>query len=865
MSDILSFLIWYLSISLIGLVSLPISFRLFPKLASRGYAFIRPISLLFWGYLFWILGSLGVLQNNIGGVLTAFVLIGFLSFILFRKPVRMEIGIWLKDNWKTILAIEILFFVTFALWTVVRAANPQAAYTEKPMELAFINSILKSDTFPPQDPWLSGYSISYYYFGYVLISMLIRVTGVSASIAFNLSSSLWFAMTAAGAYGIVYDLIMAWKRDRKTVQSSVAAERSKLLAQLGGFLGPFYVLIISTLEGVFEFLYSGGVFWKAGADGILSSKFWSWLAIKELDVAPMQPFSWIPARPTGWMWWRGSRVLQDISMNGGNIEVIGEFPFFSYLLSDLHPHLLAMPFCLLALALCLNIFLGGMKDKFRFPVSLKWVLSWETWGATLIIGSLLFLNTWDFPIYAGLLTIVLIFGQVKNFGWHWRRLKEFLFTILYFGICGVILFLPFFLGFQSQAGGVLPSLEYMTRGIHFWIMFGVFLSLILVWLIYQIREKSIPFLPSKSIKFSLILFVGLFISSVLVGIFLLNLAQIGSAWSVSSNSYIAAIGQKMILGGQAFSGLHGGFSTLAVIQQAVSRRILAPGTWITLLLLLTLTLGLLLGSTKKHHLTSKLDEEEDSEDTQKPNPKVFILILILIGIGLTTFPEFYYLRDQFGSRMNTIFKFYFQTWLFWGIAAAFASVELLSVLRRSKFVVFSIFWIALMLGGLAYPIVMVWDKTEHFSPKTWTLDGNNYLLQNTPDEYLAFKWLDNAKVGIVAEAIGGSYTDYARVSTRTGLPTVLGWPGHESQWRGGGTEMGSRSADIATLYETASDAEMSIILEKYNIRYVFIGNLERATYRISELKFDNNLSLVYENGSVKIYEVPNRFGGISLD
>ena len=113
---------------------------------------------------------------------------------------------------KSILTIELLFFVLFVFWTLIRGMNPEVAYTEKPMELAFINSILRSPAFPPQDPWLSGYAISYYYFGYVLIAMLTRVTGVASAIAFNLSSALWFSLTAIAAYGIVFDLVKVWQQ-----------------------------------------------------------------------------------------------------------------------------------------------------------------------------------------------------------------------------------------------------------------------------------------------------------------------------------------------------------------------------------------------------------------------------------------------------------------------------------------------------------------------------------------------------------------------------------------------------------------------------------------------------------------------------
>jgi uncharacterized membrane protein len=206
--------------------------------------------------------------------------------------------------------------------------------------------------------------------------------------------------------------------------------------------------------------------------------------------------------------------------------------------------------------------------------------------------------------------------------------------------------------------------------------------------------------------------------------------------------------------------------------------------------------------------------------------------------------------------MNTIFKFYFQGWIFWALAAAFISVELFTTLKRWRYVAFSILWTGLAIGGLAYPVLMVLNKTNDFRPAVWTLDGNEYIARYSPDEYAAIQWLSERNVGIVAEAIGGSYTDYARVSTRTGFPTVLGWPGHESQWRGGANEMGSRYEDIQRLYETNVADEAMTIVKQYNIHYIYLGNLERILYKVDQAKLDSMLDTIYSNSSVNINEDP---------
>ncbi len=105
------------------------------------------------------------------------------------------------------LATEALFLLVFVAWSAFRAYNPDIAGTEKPMEFAFINGVLSSPLLPPQDPWLSGYGISYYYFGYVMLAALIRLTGVLPEIGFNLGVAMWYALVMTSAFGIVYTLV----------------------------------------------------------------------------------------------------------------------------------------------------------------------------------------------------------------------------------------------------------------------------------------------------------------------------------------------------------------------------------------------------------------------------------------------------------------------------------------------------------------------------------------------------------------------------------------------------------------------------------------------------------------------------------
>ena len=473
----IAFTSWYFIISLLGWLTFPLAYALFPALADKGYTLSRAAGLLIWGYIFWLLASLGIAQNDMGGILLALAfIIGLSAFSIFNRKSetvnrKSEIVDFLKSNLPLILTTEILFFAAFAFLAFVRSANPELVSTEKPMELAFINGILRSPTFPPQDPWLSGYAISYYYFGYVMTAMLARLSGITGSMAHNLMTSLIFALGAVGSYGILYNLLS---------QSSTVNRKSSIGSAL---LAPLFLLLVSNFEALLEVLHRLGLFWVKNAAGEYTSAFWKWLDMKELSSPPTLPFQFMPDRYL-W-WWRASRVIQDYDMRHNPLEVIDEFPFFSFLLGDLHPHVLAIPFGLLAIAVALNLFLGGWRGQINFPWGARLHISYAGFlFSALVIGGLAFLNTWDILIAAALIVGSYVFWRANEDGWRWDRLEDVFLLGLPLGVVSILLYFPFYLGFSSQAGGILPNLMYSTRGAHLWVMWGTLLIPIFAYLIH---------------------------------------------------------------------------------------------------------------------------------------------------------------------------------------------------------------------------------------------------------------------------------------------------------------------------------------------------------------------------------------------
>ncbi|MBA4420775.1 MAG: hypothetical protein C0391_06480 [Anaerolinea sp.] len=836
------FSVWYLVVGVLGFLGLPFIQYLLPNLKDKGYSFSRALGLLLGSFIFWLLTSFHILQNDVGGILAALIIFVLAGILISRKkPINAFLEVW-RTGKGYILISEGLFLFLFLALAVLRAANPNITGTEKPMELAFINSILNSPSFPPADPWLAGYSISYYYFGYVISALLIKLTYVPSGVGFNLMVSLVFALTGVGMYGLAYNIITAdgiqnWLHKNKTTKSSF----STLLLPL---FAPLFTLVISNFEGLLEFFHARGLFWTSNAEGLLESGFWKWLDIQELTQSPIQPFSWVPSRPAGIIWWRASRVLSDYNLTGSQLEIIDEFPFFSFLLADLHPHVLALPFAILMLAISLNLILSPKQGGFSLlgieihNTPIQFIVN------TVLLGGMAFLNTWDFPIYLALFLAAHLLTRIAR---QVRFREELLKTaslavLMVFG--AVIFYLPFYVGFSSQAGGIIPSFIFSTRGVHFWVMFGPLLIPIFLCIAYLVIKPRQWSGLGKATLISL----GTFFLITLIGLGLGMLIASAGQWL---DGIPGQLGAKLKEAGNVFVSIQGASeaSSLQLFKIAIGRRLSAPGTWVTMLLL-----GIGITKLIITWLPRKQDDYQLQEQDTGFNPAfLFYLLIILAGIFLTLVPEYFYLRDQFGWRMNTIFKFYYQTWIMWSLAAGVSIYFLWVGINGFHGVVVKFIIVLVVAGGLAYPVIGIAATTGNVKISDLDLDGTSYMRRYNPDEAEAIEWLQQAEYGVVLEAVGGSYSGYARVATLTGQPNLLGWPGHESQWRGGGEEMGSRQSDIETIYSTPDWQEASSLLDAYTVNYIYIGELERSTYRLDDDKFVKNLVSVFQNNSVVIY------------
>ncbi|MGD2144951.1 MAG: DUF2298 domain-containing protein [Anaerolineae bacterium] len=840
--------VWWLLIQILGLAALPLAYRIFRWVPGRGYAFVKPLGLLMTSFILWIGTSLGYLRNTVSGILVAISMTAGISlWFYFRQTEEGDQHLlsFLSEHRDMVLVVEAMFAAGLACWAVLRAYAPDKIMSsggEKFMEIAFLNAILRSPTFPPHDPWLSSFAISYYHFGYVMMALLTRLSGVASGVGFDLYDALLFALTATGAFGVVYGLVAGHK----------PADSSDGAALRCGALASLFVAVMGNLEGVLEAVY---------AKGILPDAFWQWMDIPDLVQAGRVTGSWYPGH--GWWWWRASRVIRDRNLLGEPMPLnpIDEFPFFSFLLGDNHPHVLALPFALLAIGLAYNLLRrqwctsSGVQSQAMWwnPVRQAFDGDWSLFvGYAVALGALGFLNTWDFPIYAALTVLAYGLGRRACTGESLGLvLRQMVVLGMSLTLAGVVLYFPFYVSFSSQAGGVLPYLLPPTRLAQYLVMFGPFIFVAAWFLLAKLLTKGdtdgalISAMRSWAVVAAVPLVVLILATSLAVA------AKPGRQFiqGVLSDPQI-----------QQIVGSAGAGPALKAIALA---RLRDP--W------LFLTLSLLIGVATVHVLRPG---RRRSRSHHFAPSEQFAALLFVCGLGLTFTVEFVYLRDTFGVRMNTIFKFYYQAWVMLGCASAYGVWWVLSRPgTRPSATVRKAF-----LGGTAlltaatmvYPAMATFSRAEGFRNPP-NLNGTVNVARNHPDDWAAIDWLRSHARGtpVILEAPGRSYNYEGRISAFTGYPAVLGWALHESQWRGSYVEQGKREPDIKAIYTAKSNQQALDLLRKWDVDIVVVGQPERRYVEelCSEsdrqcepgqalMKFRRFLDPVFEQGQTTLYRVP---------
>ena len=410
------------------------------------------------------------------------------------------------------------------------------------------------------------------------------------------------------------------------------------------------------------------------------------------------------------------------------------------------------------------------------------------------LGFLFPSNSWDFPIYFGLTFLILLTFYYGRYIYNknlTNSVAGFFGTFLLISVFSLLPYLPFYLSFKPQAAGGFDFVG--------------------------------PELRTEVDKF-LILF-GLFL-------FLVFSFLIGRLNSGRKIGYFI-----LWIGISAF------FSTAWSIPLLV-----------TLFPLLALSLFSFL------------------KELPERSPAGFASFLIAAAAFIALLCEIIYLDDPIQgnyARMNTVFKFYMHLWIFLAIAASYSYYYLNSRYRTEPVndlllkgdygkKIWTASLVLLVISCAVFPVVSTFTRIEDMKAEP-ALDGMEYMKELDRGDYNAIKWIQENIKGtpVILEAAEdySSYTYTSRVSANTGLPTVLGWARHERFWGRNREDAKTRIEDVRSIYCTGSEKKALELMHKYNISYVYIGNLERQMYHEKLNKFENKtyFELVYQ-GSVQIYK-----------
>ena len=454
--DFQDFFVWWFMILGLGIISMPLTMIFFHRFQDSGWIFSKAIGIAFSGWFMWYLSSIKWMkfsESNTRVTVFLFFLCNLAVLFLQIKKLRekqkqplpdlQEEKRGIRERLLSIMTEELLFYILLLLWVYIRTFRPEAYGTEKFMNYGFMSSMMRTEYFPPKDFWLSGTNLNYYYFGQYLSTYLTKLSGLTVPKTYNLMMMLLPSLSFVMSASIAFELSKLYFK-RKTV--SLRKKR-----------------VLSTVS--------------AGLSGI---------AVTFASNLHYPIFAWVMPKIKGFLglelndyWFANS--TRYIGYNPETADkTIHEFPAYSFVLGDLHAHVINLMFVFTVLALLIaylqhrSFWMDKTLEK-QTVKSWSWkkeVFSKEVWLLGFFIGLFHMTNYWDFPIYYVVAGAILLFsnGIFQSF-----RIKA-LFTTAIQGVLVLVIAnlvcLPFTLSFD-QISSVFNIAMSATPVYQFIILWGL--------------------------------------------------------------------------------------------------------------------------------------------------------------------------------------------------------------------------------------------------------------------------------------------------------------------------------------------------------------------------------------------------------
>jgi YYY domain-containing protein len=845
----LGVIVWYLCVGILGLLTYPLLRLTLPGLADKGYPLARTAGMVILAYLTWLAGSLNIPFSRL--TITIVILVIAIAGLYLAYRQRDE----LKQEWHSkrnyFLVVEGLALAFFLFFLFVRLGNPDLWHPykggEKPMDFSYFNAVLKSTIFPPYDPWYAGGYMNYYYWGYVFVGVLVKWLGIVPSFAYNLILPTLFSLVALGAFCVGFNLSQlkntksGKEEDPPPIdedESPPAAHHRSYLIGLAAALGMAGLGNLGTLR-----MIAKG--WEQlGIQGGLTDSTPFFTRVVGLFAGLGQVLfhgAHMPYALADW-YWIPSRAIPAPN----DVEPITEFPIFTFLYADLHAHMIAMAIAMLAVAWAVAVLMGKAH--------------WQSLAAGvgaifiggLAIGALYPTNLSDIYTYLPIGMVVLgyslfRYADITRIAWLPRApatLKRLSLAVLAAVLLAVVsyeLFLPYRLWYAQPYSSVIPWNGGHTPLVSYLTHWGLFLFVIVSWMVWETREWMAN-TPLSSLH-KLEKYSGL----IILGVALLLVACLLLSVKIPNIETMKLLAKIPIGRGASMAWF-----------------ILPLAAWAGVLIL----------------------------RPGQPDAKRLVLFLAGTGLLITLTVEVVVVQGDIG-RMNTVFKFYMQVWLLFAVCSAGALGWLIEPVRHwlpgwrttwrvaFGFLVFSAFlftfygtmakikdrWVPTAphtLDGMAYmPYATYYEPYPHVAPNTPAEQSG--INMDLSQDYRAIRWMQENIQGspVIVEANSPDlYRWYSRFTIYTGLPGVLGWQWHQQQQRAVNPAdwVTKRLNDINEFYLTVDTDYVKQFLNLYDVQYIVVGQLEEVHYPEPGLDkfaaFNGILwKQVYQSENTTIYEV----------
>ncbi len=753
--------LWFMTLMLIGIAAYPLSAWLFKTNGSGGFFLSQPLGLILAGLIVWTLSYIKIFRFNLLCIIIALVAIAAVSYGV--KPLRDNLIERLKTPGTFYRAVgeQTVFAVIFVVLCYFKGYGPMINGQEKFMDYGFIMSMLRNSKLPASDMWLSGKSINYYYFGQYLYAFLIKLSNVKTGVGYNLAMCSAIAIPFTMAYSIGCMLIDSARE--------FGLRCGKVMTQVCGILAGFTVMIFGNSHSFFYDEDSFGhrflkLFDKMGFD------------VGRNSYNDPEYYFFYPDSTR----YIGYNPDTAETAKGGGDYTIEEFPFYSYLVGDLHAHVVSTMVVLLIMAVCIAMitrkivtadstytssisFSNFSPKNGTLTTAYKTFINVELITIAVLLGCAQMTNYWDFLIY-------FIFSSMTLLVYHTRYSSRFS------TIAGVI-------GFGATIAGILGV--YLAVGsspvVHFLLQ-----ALVLVF-----AYACVVATPCALTKVSAGMSFIFTVSTLTALPFNYHFDMISNALGKVKNN--TPIYQLYILWGThaiicitffIITMVSKNYEYLSVARKRKKNRNTSEAV---------------IGERGTNPISNFLAERNIID--------FFVCGMVAVGFLLIIAPEIFYVRDIYTGgylRANTMFKFCYAAFIILSMSVAYAVVRLFwLVSKKGEYsngsYACAIFFCILLLVPAHYSYESLDQRCglEDGNSEFITLDGTKYL-----DTYHS-PWLDhiegvnmlsyrnaidwfNSEVSgyhVIMEACGDSYTDYNMISAYTGLPTVRGWLVHEWLWR----------------------------------------------------------------------------------